>query len=340
MNRLRGSAMQIAKHETRSTLIKNIPRYLVELLVVSFVIVLVMVSLLSEQEPKNIVPTIAVFGVAALRLLPSTNVFARGIADLRVSRHTVSLLYSDLRPTDKLELPRREVIVDRTEFKTLQLESVSFAFGDINRPILSDINLDISQGDAIGIVGPSGAGKTTLLNILLGLLEPDTGTIVLNGQKLSQHLAQWHTNIAVIPQETFLLDDSIRANVAFGIEDGMINSDLVWQSLRQAKLDGFVSTLPQGIDSIAGERGAFLSGGQRQRIALARSFYHRRTVLVMDEATSSLDQNTEDQIVDELGQLKGVKTIIVIAHRDSALRYCDRIYRIEDGRIVSCSGGA
>ena len=201
---------------------------------------------------------------------------------------------------------------------------------------MKDISLEIRAGESIALIGPSGSGKTTLVDLLLGLLEPQQGEVRYNGKSIDTSLDEWRSNVAYLPQQVFLIDNTIRCNVALGCNETEIDDLKVCESLKKAKLSEFVDQLPQGIYTKIGERGVRISGGQRQRIALARAFYHERNVLVLDEATSALDYEIEQEIVDEIKHLKGEKTMIVIAHRLSTVRHCDRIYKLNQGKIIEC----
>ena len=222
----------------------------------------------------------------------------------------------------------------REHFQSLELNNLSFRYPNSLQDQLINISLKINPSETVGFIGQSGSGKTTLVDVILGLHKPEKGEIYYNGKPLSESLKDWRSQIAYLPQQVFLIDNILRCNVALGLDDESINETLIHEALRQARLTDLVKELPQGIDTLIGERGMRLSGGQRQRVALARAFYHKRNVLVMDEATSSLDQNTEDEIVEEIKHLKGKKTIIVIAHRLSTVQNCDRIYRLDKGQIV------
>jgi ABC-type bacteriocin/lantibiotic exporter with double-glycine peptidase domain len=199
------------------------------------------------------------------------------------------------------------------EFRDLVVSSVSFSYENSGRDALKDICLRVSAGESIGLIGTSGAGKTTLVDVLLGLLEPQCGEILYNGEALSLVMSKWRGQVAYLPQQIFLIDDTLRRNVALGESDDLIDEDRLLGALRQARLVDLVEELPSGVNTVIGERGVRLSGGQRQRVALARAFYHGRNVLVMDEATSALDNDTEKEIVSEIQRLKGLKTMIVIA---------------------------
>ena len=194
--------------------------------------------------------------------------------------------------------------------------------------------MDIVSGESIGLIGPSGSGKTTMVDVLLGLLEPQQGELYFNGRSLKTSIVEWQSQVAYLPQEMFLIDSSLKHNIVLGIDVNEIDKIRFSKSIRQARLDELVEELPNGIDTIIGERGIRISGGQRQRVALARAFYHERDILIMDEATSALDYETELEIVEEIKHLKGKKTLIVIAHRLTTVEHCDRIYRLEKGHIV------
>ena len=190
-------------------------------------------------------------------------------------------------------------------------------------------------GESIGFVGPSGCGKTTLVDALLGLLEPQKGRVLYNGKPFYETLGEWHRQVAYLPQEVFLVDDSLRNNIALGVDHSNIDENRLMEAIRQARMNDFLKDIPEGLDTMLGERGVRLSGGQRQRIALARAFYHQREILVLDESTSALDLDTERLIVDEIKRLKGQKTLIIIAHRLSTLAHCDKVYELDGGRIIN-----
>ena len=224
-------------------------------------------------------------------------------------------------------------IQDHEKFSSLKLNDVSFKYPGANMYSLKNISLEIKSGDAIGIIGGSGAGKSTLVDLILGLIEPCDGKITYNGVSFGLVLRQWMDRVAYLPQQVFLIDDSLRRNISIGCND--IDENGVIIALKKAKLLDFVERLPDGVETKVGERGVKLSGGQRQRVALARAFYHNRDVLVMDESTSALDSDTEYEIVKEIQKHKGERTIIAIAHRLSTLKYCDHIFELQNGAVVN-----
>jgi len=274
------------------------------------------------------------FSVAAIRLFPSVNQIVSGISHIRFGRPAVSLLYEDIKRSENIiEEPLRNM-KNAPEFESIEVNDISFTYPTRDYKVISDLSFIISKGDSVGIIGPSGSGKTTLLDILLGLIEVDAGSILYNGKDLSEHLEEWKSHVAYIPQNVFIIDDNIVRNVALGVSDELVDLARLNNAIDQSKLRELVEQMPEGINTMLGESGIQLSGGQRQRIALARAFYHNRDVLVMDEATSSLDDETEKEIVNEISNLKGEKTLIVIAHRLSTVKHCDHIYRIEKGVII------
>jgi len=229
----------------------------------------------------------------------------------------------------------RESQVDNSVFRELVLNNISFYYENPSLKSLKNISLKISSGESIGFIGKSGAGKTTLIDVLLGLLKPQSGSITYNEVSLENSLDTWLSNVAYLPQQTFLIDDTLQRNIALGVNDKDIDNERLKSSILQSNLYDFVSQLPNGLQTVIGDSGIRLSGGQRQRIALARAFYHNRNVLVMDESTSALDPETEKEIVKEIKFLKGKKTTIVITHKLTTLRNCDRIYQLKDGQIFN-----
>jgi ABC-type multidrug transport system fused ATPase/permease subunit len=329
-------ASEYARVNANEQLIKLAPRHLLEATLVAFVVTLVMLTLLFRHDLQALVPTLGMFGLAALRLVPSANALSTGLVQLRYHRDSISRLHYDLQTLTRIAREARKSPLEITDgFRILALDRVQFTYPESPLPALRDLSLEIRAGESIGLIGPSGSGKTTLVDVLLGLLEPQVGEVRYNERSLKDALAKWRAQVAYLPQQVFLVDDTLRRNVALGVDDTQIDEARLSETLRQAHLEELMPQLPDGKDTIIGERGIRLSGGQRQRVALARAFYHGRSVLIMDEATSALDDDTEREIIDEIRRLKGQKTIIVIAHRLTTVRYCDRIYRLENGFIVN-----
>jgi ABC-type multidrug transport system fused ATPase/permease subunit len=313
-------------------------RYLLEFTMIAFIVILILGTLLLGGGIDLILPTLSVFGVASLRLFPAMNTLMQSLMQMRLGRDSVSRLFNDLKEIKqsvKTHLDTSCPIETHEKFQKLTLNQVCFSYPDSKHKALDDISLEIHAGESIGFIGSSGSGKTTLIDTLLGLFEIQKGEIEYNGKNITTILRQWQSQVAYIPQQVFLIDNTLRYNVALGINDNEIDENKLYESLRQARLMDLVERLPKGVDTILGERGVRFSGGQRQRVALARAFYHGRNVLIMDEATSALDNETEREIVNEIERLKGTKTMIVIAHRLTTLKHCDRIYELRDGKIIN-----
>ena len=217
---------------------------------------------------------------------------------------------------------------------SIEMKDITYAYPNTERLIFDHADLKIPVGASVGIVGTSGAGKSTVVDILLGLLEPSTGHIYADSVDVKEpgNYRKWLKNIGYIPQMIFMLDDTIRKNVAFGVPEEKIDENRLWEVLKEAQLDEFIKTLPEGLETGIGERGIRLSGGQRQRIGIARALYNDPEVLILDEATSALDNDTEAAIMESINRLQGRKTLIIIAHRLQTIEKCDIVYRVEDGR--------
>jgi ABC-type multidrug transport system fused ATPase/permease subunit len=333
-NRVKTGVVEVAENNMKSELVKIMPRYIFEMLIMYFIVLIVIVTILSEEDVSQLLAIIVLFGVASLRLIPVFTGISVSLATIRNNRHAVSSLFQDLSTLkiknyshDQIKKPDNEI-----SFNSLLFNHVSFSYDKNIKPSVNDVSLSIYKNETIGIIGASGSGKTTLINIILGLLEPQNGQLLYNDKPLDKHIDVWRSQIAYIPQDIFLIDSTIRRNIALGVDN--INNSHIYVALKQSKLLDFVESLPKGIDTYIGENGLCLSGGQRQRLALARSFYFNRNVLIMDEATSALDDETEQEIINEIKFLKGNKTIIIVAHRMSTIKNCDRIYRVQDGKII------
>jgi len=314
----------------------NTPRLWVEIVFIASVLTVILVLLETSPIDGNILPVLGLFAAAAFRIMPSINRMIMALNGIKRSRAALQSVVEDIRahdiPLPDEEAPKNEVNLGSV--KSIRFEDVSFYYPNTTTPAISDISLDISPGNSVGLVGPSGAGKTTLVDILLGLLAPTNGRVTVNGIELGSVSKEWSQRLGYVPQSIYILDDTLRSNVAFGLREEAVNADTVRIALARAQLDEFVKTLPKGLNTILGEHGARLSGGQQQRIGIARALYHDPEVLVLDEATSALDNETEQAINEAIEDLKKNKTLIVIAHRLSTVRQCDHLVYMEDGRIV------
>jgi len=311
---------------------QHFPRAVFEVLAFTGVGALVTVLVLTGRPAADAVGVLAIFAGAAFRILPSMSRITVSFQQLSFGQPMVFSVYDDL--LEEPSLQKIEAVEQPIQFSSLDLQNVSFQYETAPRPALDGLNLGVNAGEYIGVIGSSGAGKSTLIDVLLGLLEATKGEVVVNGETITHNTAKWQRVVGYVPQEIYLLDDSIRRNVALDIRDDKIDEVAVEEALRAAQLWDFVQTLPDGLDTETGERGVRLSGGQRQRLGIARALYRRPQVLVFDEATSALDTQTEQEVVEAIERLRGERTVIIVAHRLSTVRKCDRLYMLEAGRVV------
>ncbi|CAN5294971.1 ABC transporter ATP-binding protein [soil metagenome] len=280
--------------------------------------------------------TIGLFLTASFRLIAPLNRLMSTFTLARSAGPAVDQVIDDLRVLDGFsELRSGDVSTGRLESSAIELDDVRFRYDESDTAVLSGVSLTIGPGDDVGIVGATGAGNSTLINLLLGLFDPTAGEVTVGGRPLHKCRTDWQLSIGYVPQEILLIDDTIRANIAFGVDSTEIEEAWLESVLRIAQLETFVASLPDGLDTVVGEQGVRLSGGQRQRLGLARAFYHRPTVLVLDEATSALDSETEARIMDTIALLRGSLTVITVSHRLSTLKHCDRIYFLRSGGVAA-----
>jgi ATP-binding cassette, subfamily B, bacterial PglK len=323
-----GSA-EIAKYYTTLT---ALPRFWLELLGVTGIVAIVLLMVAQNKPMESLMPALGLFAVAAFRLMPSANRLLNATQSVRFSSpafenlHKEFCLLEEVKPLEEYsQLPFKKSVV---------LEGIDFRYPSAEALVLKEISLSIKQGESVGFIGGTGAGKSTLVGIILGLLVPVSGAVRVDDLDIQTNLRGWQDRLGYVPQSIFLTDDTIRRNIAFGLPADKINEAAVWSSLRSAQLEQFVNSLPEGLDTHVGEDGIRLSGGQRQRIGIARALYHDPSVLVLDEATSSLDTATENEFMKAVCALKGDKTLIIVAHRLSTVEHCDYLYRIKGGRMV------
>lgn len=326
-----------------SQLINTGSRYFIEFAIIGFFVFTISASdFLMLGDSSDIFATLGMFAFAAIRLLPGVNVLSSAILQLRSQKNTVDRLYETLIDL-RIEIDFSKIETDayqentnsEVNFKSISLENIKYSYPNANKNVLDGINLEIYKGELIGIIGSSGSGKTTLIDILLGLLKPKTGKIKINGKSLDNVIENLGKMIAYIPQESLMINETLSSNIQLDESSDLdINNEQLYKSISQAQLTKVVDNLPKGVLTNIGESGIRLSGGQRQRVALARAIFHSRNILVFDEATSALDSQTEAEVINEITRMKGIKTMIIVAHRTETLRFCDRIYKIDNGIIV------
>lgn len=323
----------------RFMFMNQIPHIVLECFCTAAVLSVIVVRIMQGADVNAFVPKMAVFAMSLFRVFPRVSRLNQSLNTMIFSYPFLDTVYNDIRLT---EGHTAEVRQDQEEGgregpltfgSEIRLEDVHYAYPGTDVEVLSGISLTVRKGQAVGLVGTSGAGKSTLADVLLGILEPDGGRVLCDGKDISLHAAEWSPKLGYIPQSIFLSDDTVRNNVAFGLEAGPEVDGRVWAALEQAQLADFVRSLPEGLDTMVGERGVRFSGGQRQRIGIARALYGNPDILVLDEATSALDSETEQAVMDSIGRLLGHKTMIIIAHRITTVRNCDVIYRVEGGKV-------
>jgi ATP-binding cassette, subfamily B, bacterial PglK len=312
-----------------------VPRMLIETLFVGGAFVLIALVVLLGNTGPEVLPILGLYAYAGFRVIPSMNRIMLYVNDIRHGAAAVEDLYADLLTVAADEGPDAlEHVTTSLPFDDrIELAGVSYVYEGGAAPVLRDVDLVIRRGESVGIVGLTGAGKSTLVDLLLGLLTPTYGRITVDGRDLATHRRAWQRRIGYVPQAIVLVDDTLRRNVALGLPDAQIDPARLAAALRVAQLEDFVATLPAGLETVVGERGIRFSGGERQRVGIARALYRAPDVLVFDEATSSLDNRTEADLVRALETLPAPRTLIVIAHRLSTVRHCDRLVYLKDGRV-------
>lgn len=314
----------------RYSLLTATPKQLLELILVICIVITVSVFITNDRPVQSVLSTLGLFAAAAFRLMPSMNRIATNIGSLRFGTAILEQLVADLglRPC-----PRQDGFAPPS-WTRLHLEGLGYSYPGAERPILSNIDLAIARGEAVALVGPSGAGKTTLANVLAGLLPATSGRITADGAAIEPGSRSWQSRIGYVPQDVVLLDDTLAANIAFGEAPDHIDRDRLARAVTLAQLNPLVDSLPHGLDTPLGERGKSLSGGQRQRVGIARTLYRDADILILDEATSALDAETEAAVTEAIHALKGSYTLIIIAHRLSTVRDCDKLVMMVDGCVA------
>ena len=319
--------------------ISILPKYTVEAVSMTGLLIAVIVKLVfGEADMTYFISQLAAFAVAAMRLMPSVGRINEHASNMLYAFPSVELVYHDLVEIEGLiDNDRRDCGRDWKLQKEICVQDVSYHYPDTEEWVLKDVNFTIKKGTTVAFIGSTGSGKTTMVDIILGLLTPVKGAVMADEINIHEQPKTFHAQVGYIPQTIYLSDDTIRNNIAFGVQEGQIDEDAVNAALEKAQLRDFVESLPHGLETIVGDRGVRLSGGQRQRIGIARALYHDPEILVLDEATSALDNETEAAVMEAIEHLQGMKTMIIIAHRLTTIRNVDVIYEVGDGEVVERS---
>ena len=321
-------------------LISSSPRLFLEVVALFTVAMISAFLIFLGKTPESILPLISLFAVSAVRFIPALNVITASLTSIRFYQPFFDLLAKEIKNLESRPVLFKKDTSTQNEVKNFKLndailmKDISFDYEEGRRTTLKNINLQIKKGKSVGIIGKSGSGKSTLVDIMLGLLEPQKGGVYFDNKNIKNELSLWQKQIGYIPQDIYLLDDTIKKNITFGLKDDEIDEKLLLQTLKIAQLKDFVDTLPDAINTFVGNRGVKLSGGERQRIGIARAMYNLPKIMVFDEATSSLDIENENKILDEIYENRDDKTLIIISHRNNTVKYCDLIYVLEDGKLI------
>lgn len=321
----------------------NTPRLLIETFFIVAMLTFILVFALQGGDFTTLFSKLTAFAVAAVRVMPATNRINTYLSEIAYAQPCLDYLYENLTESMKLDVNgsvtglsggKAEEKPPLTLTDKISLDHISYTYPNTDKPIFTDAHMEVKKGQSVGIMGPSGAGKSTIVDILLGLLHVQEGTITCDGRNVFENYPSWLAKIGYIPQSIYLIDESIRDNIAFGIDADKIDDERIWEALEEAQLKQFVEELPDGLDTTIGDRGVRISGGQRQRLGIARALYYHPEILVFDEATSALDGDTETAVMEAINSFHGKKTMVIIAHRLNTIEKCDVIYKVENGKIT------
>lgn len=321
--------------QRKQSIVTILPKPIMETVCVGGLLIVMSIRIFMGSDMKSFIPTLSAFVVAAYRMMPSFNRITAYYGNIMYGKASVENVYSDILEMRKNVVQQEVQELESYEFKIstdIELKDITFMYPNNEHAVLKNVSITIPKKSTVAFIGASGAGKSTLADIILGGLVPQKGKILVDGVNVYDHIKSWHRVIGYIPQVIYLLDDSIRNNVAFGLLPEDIDDEKIWNALKCAQIDEFVRTLPNELDTEVGDRGIRLSGGQRQRIGIARALYPNPELLILDEATSALDNETEKAVMQAIDGLRGSRTMVIIAHRLTTIKNCDLIYEIAEQR--------
>ena len=326
----------LAKNQKDNALLNSIPKPVMEAACIGSLMIIVIIKAAAGDISAAFATTLGVFAMGAMRLLPSVNKISSYISTLLYSRAFVESVFTERQRMLAIAKRKSEenTISEITFDKNISVEELSFAYDEGEENVIDDVSFEIWKNTSVAFIGPSGAGKTTMVDIMLGVLKPQKGAVKVDGSNIADCMDAWHKKVGYIPQNIYLMDESLRKNIAFGVPEDEIDDEKVWKVLREAQLESVVKEMDEGLDTVIGEMGVRLSGGQRQRIGIARALYRDPEILVLDEATSALDTETEKAVMEAIDSLHGRMTLIIIAHRLSTIKNCDVVYEVKEGKVT------
>ena len=326
----------LAKNQKDNALLNSIPKPVMEAACIGSLMIIVIIKAAAGDISTAFATTLGVFAMGAMRLLPSVNKISSYISTLLYSRAFVESVFTERQRMLAIAKRKSEenTISEITFDKNISVEELSFSYDEGEENVIDDVSFEIWKNTSVAFIGPSGAGKTTMVDIMLGVLKPQKGAVKVDGSNIADCMDAWHKKVGYIPQNIYLMDESLRKNIAFGVPEDEIDDEKVWKVLREAQLESVVKEMDEKLDTVIGEMGVRLSGGQRQRIGIARALYRDPEILVLDEATSALDTETEKAVMEAIDSLHGRMTLIIIAHRLSTIKNCDVVYEVKEGKVT------
>jgi ABC-type multidrug transport system fused ATPase/permease subunit len=337
INRYQNHNVEYSIINANSIFLSQVPRLYLELLSIFALVFMIIIQIYQGRSTEELIPILSMFLAASFRLIPSVNKILAALQSIKFTKPVVEGLVKEfeLINNNTNDNKIRNTIEDPLKFNsTIEIINLDYKYPNNDNLTLNQINLKIFKGTTIGLIGSSGSGKSTLIDIILGILKCKNNDILIDGVSINNNLRNWQNKLGYVPQMIFLSDETIRKNIAFGIEDELIDDEKIEIALKLSNLKNFISTLPDGIETVVGERGVRLSGGQRQRIGIARALYYNPEVIIFDEATSALDHKTEESVMESINELKKLKTMIIVAHRLTTLKKCDIIYELKNGKLL------
>lgn len=326
----------LAKNQKDNALLNSIPKPVMEAACIGSLMIIVIIKAAAGDISTAFATTLGVFAMGAMRLLPSVNKISSYISTLLYSRAFVESVFTERQRMLAIAKRKSEenTISEITFDKNISVEELSFSYDEGEENVIDDVSFEIWKNTSVAFIGPSGAGKTTMVDIMLGVLKPQKGAVKVDGSNIADCMDAWHKKVGYIPQNIYLMDESLRKNIAFGVPEDEIDDEKVWKVIREAQLESVVKEMDEKLDTVIGEMGVRLSGGQRQRIGIARALYRDPEILVLDEATSALDTETEKAVMEAIDSLHGRMTLIIIAHRLSTIKNCDVVYEVKEGKVT------